>query len=121
LYYKENYGAYIKTFDRSKLVKLEERWNDNVQQLLDIISIYVKDQEEFDDWIKVINTAHQEYFTMINQFPSAWESFKRKCPTTELDAEKKKINDILLMRDRIKYMNEYTKAEKKVGEAEWTL
>lgn len=120
LYYKTNYGAYIQSFDRSKLVKMPERWHGNVMQLLDTCSIVSKDQEEFDKHVELVNFCHKEYFTML-EFPTHWEKFKRKVPPKELSNESKKISEILYFKDKIQYINDYLNTEKPVSEQEWSL
>lgn len=120
LYYKLNYHKYLKKFDRSKLMAFEQRWVGNVHQLLDVISIYCETQEEFDSWVDTINFCHMDYKRMLT-FPSYYEKFKRKVPPKELEEERKKLFNQLTFEDRIKYIEDYCRADKPVSEAEWSL
>jgi hypothetical protein len=123
LYYKTNYNNYIKPLDKSKLMKLDERWHENVMIMLDIISMYVEDQEEFDMYINEINLAHQDYNHML-KYPIYHERLKKVLPVDEFEkVEEHCIMNIMTFKDRNSYLENYLseKQNQVIKDVEWNL
>lgn len=119
-YYSENRrGA---TFDRGKLIKLSGRWGTNIGKLLNIIDFYCKTQEEFNEWLNIVNLAIIDYKQML-KYPSLYQHLVTKVEKHYKDGKKfriaiEEINKLLKGMDTFIHKNSFIKGYKIVEDKE---
>jgi len=121
IYYRENLFKHAVAYDDTKLIDLPERWKINVTRLLKTISCYVKDQEEYDYWIGVVNGAMNDYEAM-KSYSSSIEKFKKKSTQEKINQEIKHMKATCkTFIERNKYLDELIYGKAPVKPEEWTL
>ena len=65
-YYSNNAQQELSNYNSDKLMQLKPRWKTNILKLLKYIDLYCENQEEFDEWIGIINSCIKDYEAMIN-------------------------------------------------------
>lgn len=100
-YYKANLNSCLHHYSIQRLRPLKQRWNLNVGKLLKIIDLYCDSQEEFDEWIKVVNASINDYQDMIDYIKGKLALFKK--------FEKESLRNEKLMNEKIAEINDATK------------
>lgn len=110
-YYKDNILKELKRFNADKLVDMPQRWKTNIGRLLMIIDLYCQSQEEFDEWIEVINDSIKDYKDMLD-FPTLLKQLsskggdqsvlKAELYTAKTFTEKKKLINNFLSKKKVK-------------------
>lgn len=94
-YYKENKQRELKRWQVNGLRKMAQRWERSVSSLLQQLDMYCDTQEEFDEWIQVVNRAMQDYEDMLI-YPESVRVFADKLGIPKLHYEKyTKTSDII--------------------------
>lgn len=77
-YYKTNTMIELKGFNHNRLMSsMPQRWAQNVSCLLKYVDLDSATQEEFDTKVDIINSALEEYHTMLG-YPHAIESWYKQ-------------------------------------------
>ena len=76
-YTKGNLHSLKHGYNTRRLNKMSERWQTNVGRLLNMIDMYCDTQEEFDEWIEVINDSILDYKSML-LYPKNMEKLETK-------------------------------------------
>ena len=100
-YYKENYMNYYKAYNTDKLKDglLPERWKINLGRLLKIIDIYCDTQEEFDEWLEVVNASISDYQQML-MYPKNLEKLQKTCNGEEFYNNVTKLKEMNTFTER---------------------
>lgn len=88
LYYKENYMKYMHNWNTDKLTASKGRDATNIGRLVRVADMCSSTQEEFDEWLVVINEARMDYLTML-QIPKHWHFLIKK-----LEKQSKNENEL---------------------------
>lgn len=113
-YFKINLNRELKRFKADNLVKgIPSRWLTNISRLLKVIDLYCDTQEEFNEWIEVINKALQDYKDMLI-YPELLSKTKHKMKPEEL----RELRKISTFSDRVKILGNYQQG--KVGKEFWS-
>lgn len=85
-YYKENYVKYFHKYDASLLKSdIPFRWKTNLGRLLKMIDVYCDSQQEFNEWVKVINKSLDDYEDML-LYPALLDKLSQKVSATEFSS-----------------------------------
>lgn len=76
-FYRLNYKKLLHNYDTKGLISMPERWKTNMGRLLRTIDLYCDSQEEFNEWISVINKSMNDYKAMLI-YPSLIEQLYKK-------------------------------------------
>lgn len=122
VYYKENVNSCLHHYNISKLKNTPQRWNFNLGKLLKIVDMYCDTQEEFDEWIKVINDSLNDYQNMLD-YGKTYQAVIAKIMKDSLKNEKlvsekmselkSKLKDKILFADKLVVLKEEIKGKKK--------
>lgn len=76
---KDNVLRELKGFTVGDLVSMPERWRTSIGRLLKLVDLYCDSQEEFDKFIKLINSSINDYKVML-EYPKVYEKFVKRFP-----------------------------------------
>lgn len=107
-YYKLNKAKELKRFEVKGLKIIKSRWKTNIGRLLQTIDLYCENQEEFNEWVEVINNSLEDYEQML-LFKNISDKYIAKVESLP-DIEQLKIirrfEEILLFKDKNKFAYE---------------
>jgi hypothetical protein len=126
-YYKQNLNEELHYYSINKLRPFKsQRWSFNVGKLLKIIDLYCDSQEEFDEWIKVVNSSINDYQDMV-EFERVYNAVKGKIIKECLKNEKlvnermgelnASISKKVLFAEKLEVLKELSKNKKKDEES----
>ena len=98
-YYKENLFSELKGFKSDGLSKVPERWLNNIQRMLRMVDLYCTTQEEYNEWIKVINDSLADYEAML-LYPDYLDRLMKKLTNIEYDVAFRELKKIPTFMER---------------------
>ncbi len=120
-YYKKNLLSLLHGYNREGLIPLPSRWSTNIGKLLNVIDVYCNTQEEFSEWIHIINTSIIDYKEML-KFPDLHkelcDKLDKEYPKAEefrvqVEALNKELSGINTFIDKNTYVKTYEVKKKK--------
>jgi hypothetical protein len=77
-YYQTNFENHLHGYNADNLMVLQGRDRTNIDRLLKVVDFYCESQEEFNDWITIINNSLLDYVTMIKNYIPAVKYFCKR-------------------------------------------
>lgn len=105
LYYKEEYREHLHGYHSNQLMNFgsKKRWEANTHKLLKIVDLYCDTQDEFNEWVQVINESIQDYNDML-QYPKLIERIEKKQGEDVRDTTIKALQAMPTFTERKQYM-----------------
>jgi len=104
-FYRLNYKSYIHNYKTDGLISMPERWKTNMGRLLSIIDVYCDTQEEYTQWIAILNSCMNDYKAMLVYTSLLEQLYKKLGIPKSTYKDFKYLKDVLVhvSNDRDKY------------------